>query len=225
MSLRSQVKRMFLGPPGERPRDVKHGLLNGCRFNINTSSKSMRLIGFDEREIAEHVRIHSAKAATAFDIGANDGWYSVYFATRANMKKVFAFDGSAQCLTRLSANMTLNQPAIQAQVEVVNKMVGDRNDGDFVTVDSFADQIIYPCVLKVDVDGGEMDVFNGAGKVLAHQDVSVILETHSVELERDCRALLEKAGYRCQIVDIGWYRKMFPEARVIAHNRWMIASR
>jgi hypothetical protein len=56
-----------------------------------------------------------------------------------------------------------------------------RRDVQAVTLDEhFGDRIDGPCLLKVDVDGNELGVLNGAERVLALSDV-VILETRTTE--------------------------------------------
>ena len=85
--MKSAVKRVVLGPPGARPRAIRRGLLRGLSFSIDTGSKSLRLLGFDEREIAGDVQELAGCAGSALDIGANDGWNALYFASRPNMQK------------------------------------------------------------------------------------------------------------------------------------------
>ena len=46
-----------------------------------------------------------------------------------------------------------------------------------------------PFVIKIDVDGGELDVLRSGATVLRDHDCSLIVETHSAELERSCIAL------------------------------------
>ncbi len=225
MSVKSTIKHMFLGPSGERAYDIKRGLLSGLKFRVDPDKKSMRLLGLDEREITSDVIKLSTDAKTAFDIGANDGWYSLYFTTCPNIQKVFSFDGSPVVLERMNANLDLNRDKMKVAPQIFQKLVGDRDDQEFIRVDSFLDQIVFPCVLKIDVDGGEMDVFRGAKETLSKDGVRVVLETHSPQLETECKSFLEGLGYKCRIIDNGWYRKFFPESRVIEHNRWMIATR
>jgi hypothetical protein len=62
VSAKPFVKTLLLGPPGVRPRDIKLGLLRGIRFNIDTSSKSSRLLGLYELEITQALRTHAAEA-------------------------------------------------------------------------------------------------------------------------------------------------------------------
>jgi FkbM family methyltransferase len=52
-----------------------------------------------------------------------------------------------------------------------------------------------PQVMKIDVEGSEMDVLRGAMGVLQRHRPRVLLETHSPELAKQCRSLLAPLGY------------------------------
>src|ERR1700689_3038624 len=101
MSLKSVVKHTMFGPAGGGPRTINRGLLKGLCFNIDTASRSMRLMGLDERELTADVRRLAARAVSALDIGANDGWYSVYFASCPSIQKVYSFEPQTDCIRRL----------------------------------------------------------------------------------------------------------------------------
>src|SRR3954447_3435475 len=128
MSVKSEVKRVLFGPPRNHDYAIKRGLLQGLRFNVEPSTKSMRLFGMDEREVAAATRSFTAKAVTAFDIGANDGWYSLYFASRPNIGRVFAFEPEAWLARDFHANFALNNGRLIEKVTFIPKLVGNQNN-------------------------------------------------------------------------------------------------
>lgn len=53
-----------------------------------------------------------------------------------------------------------------------------------------------PTVLKIDVEGAELELLRGAARLLARApDLLIILSTHTVELHDACSALLRAAGF------------------------------
>ena len=85
-------------------------------------------------------------------------------------------------------------------------------------------------IVKVDVDGAEMDVLRGAKQLIAGSAVRWIIETHTSELERECIVQLQSAGYVTRVIKKAWWRIIFPEVRIAAHrpenhNQWLVAAR
>jgi hypothetical protein len=226
MGIKSVIKRGLLGKPGMRPREVSRGLLKGLRFNIDTRSKSMRLLGLDESEIAAVTRKLAGEAKSAADIGANDGWYALYFASRPNIERVLAFEPEPSVIAAMRENFGLNDGrGFTSKTTMVNAFVGNTSESGWVKVDDYFSELTPPVLLKIDVDGGEIDVLEGARQVLTSRHCSLIVETHSPELEKGCIAMLEGLGYRCEIIGNAWYRTLLPEHRAIPHNRWFVATK
>jgi Methyltransferase FkbM domain len=224
MSVRSVVKTTFLGKPGLRSRRIWVGLNRGLRFHIDTAHRSMRLIGLEEREIARSVRRLSSRAATGIDVGMNDGWYTLYLASLPNIREVHGFEPNDRALDAALANLRANPRAIEAKVTRHQAMVGDRTDPGWCRLDDVIAEPAAPVFIKIDVDGSELEVLHGAKRLLAG-DCMVVTEVHSVELERDCLQFMKDCGYHCRIVDLAWYRAIFPERRLTAHHRWFVATR
>jgi hypothetical protein len=232
MGFRGVVKRALFGPPGRRAFLLKHGLHRGLRFHINPADMGISLLGMYEREIAAAVAEFTAKAVCALDVGAHDGWYALYFASRPNIQRVFAFEPEPLFCQQMQDNFALNmtngtdRDALWKKVQVVPKLVGNHDDGKFCSIDALIPDLPRPAILKIDVDGGEADVFRGAARTLAQDGCMILLETHSLALEQECDQFLKNLGYRTQIIPPAWYRKrLLREGRSIAHNQWLVASR
>lgn len=61
-----------------------------------------------------------------------------------------------------------------------------------------------PDVVKIDVEGAELAVLRGMGRVLSRRMPRILLETHSSELRTDCEAVLFHLGYQVQtLCDLG----------------------
>ena len=78
-------------------------------------------------------------------------------------------------------------------------------------------------MIKIDVDGGEIEVLKGLSKTLINYKCQLIIETHSKDLEVGCLEFVKEIGYKTEIIDNGKMRVIIPETRPIEHNRWFIA--
>ena len=81
-------------------------------------------------------------------------------------------------------------------VDQANDAQGTRVKIPVTTIDAYcAAHVLQPSLLKVDVEGYEMEVLSGAAVTLARV-FAVILEAHSPVLLRDCTDRLRPHGFR-----------------------------
>jgi precorrin-6B methylase 2 len=201
------------------------GLLSGLTMQLDLAHHSQRWLGLQERELFGWVRRLGRGINTAFDVGANDGVYTLYFLARSTAHKIYAFEPSPDCLRELEENLALNNLAGDKRLEIVAQMVGANIAAGQTTLDSFVSQIVPPCLLKVDIDGGERDLLSGAKQLLGMPGIRWIIEVHSKELEQHCIEVLKKAGYHVKIVRNAWWRNVIPELRPGELNHWLVAYR
>jgi FkbM family methyltransferase len=151
-----------------------------------------------------------------FDLGANAGLYTLLWAKRA--KHVYAFEPSPRCVAALHRTLALNRVK---NATILPWAVGDRDlrlaffsEGEnvalgrldeqgeqptiVVSVDEFAAAFkVQPDVLKIDVEGAEVDVLIGA-RVTLDSRPAILLSTHTPALTDACLWRLKKLGYRCE---------------------------
>jgi hypothetical protein len=139
--------------------------------------------------------------------------------------KVFAFEPQLSETAALQRNAQMNGLAGDARLRVRNQFVGRADRQDVTSLDALDLDRRQRGFLKIDVDGAEMDVLLSGRRLLAEAPLDIMLETHSAELERDCRQLLAAAGFTCQVIPNAWWRIFVPELRPIAHNRWLWATK
>lgn len=174
-----------------------------------------------EPEVQEALRRVIAPGATVYDIGANVGFFSLLAARLTGPEgRVLAFEPSPPAVAGLRANLALNPDArVDVRETAVAATVGrarllqvgehswshleDRGwhpdttavvDVDVTTVDAeVAAGAPTPDVLKIDVEGSEIAVLEGARDTLARARPALIVELHSTNHE--VMNLLDQVGY------------------------------
>lgn len=221
--LKAHFKNWLL-PAGKSPRQIRMGILAGLTMQLDLTHQTQRWLGLQERELYGWIRRLSVGINTAVDVGANDGMYTLYFLAATCASRVLSFEPSAECLADLNENLTLNHFA-DDRLKIVSKKVGSAIEDGWTTLDSCLTSIVPPCLVKVDIDGGEGEMFRGAQALLAQPGTRWIVEVHSKALEQECLHVLREAGYRTIVVPNAWWRHFVPELRPLELNHWLVAFR
>ena len=194
------------------------GALRGRWWLPESRGKVLRVLGGtyepeQTRLFQEHVR----PGATVLDIGAHVGYYSLLSSVLAgDAGTVWAFEPNPRNCAFLRRHVEINR---RGNVRVTEAAVSDaagrarfdfgRGSGtgrlsvqgavevETVRLDDFArEQGIAPTAVKIDVEGAEVQVLDGARATLAEHRPVVFLSTHGAEVHRAGMALLRELGYR-----------------------------
>lgn len=204
---------------------IPMGIAQGLRVAVQPGqTASLHLyLGTAEAELAPHIRRLVRPGGRCLDVGGNNAYYAMIFARRTGTE-VVSIDFDPEALALAERNLALN-PDLAPLVRLQRSYVADRNvpDEGIVTLDELLERgtIQPPDLIKMDIEGAELSVLRGATRLLAEHRPSLIIETHTADLERGCAELLVAAGYRVTIVG---QRRWLREGRPAAHNRWLVAE-
>jgi hypothetical protein len=83
------------------------------------------------------------------------------------------------------------------KIEIINKYISDKTEGDFVTLDDFIGGRGGVYFIKADIEGGELSLLRGAQKTLAAQTASklVLCTYHKQEDAREFDKILTENGF------------------------------
>lgn len=201
--------------------------VNDYQANFSTNSKSeySRVRNFvGERSIIKQILDHLEGNEQYWDIGANVGTHSVFPAKKLVNGHVTAFEPMPAVSKRLRTNLnqnvhaerfTVEQMAMYSESKEKTMSIGSddpgsgthslSNNGEIKIKAQRADSYIksnnMPDVVKIDVEGSELEVLRGFGDYLSNIKL-LIVEIHPTELEKyggaeeqvlDC---LDAAGFR-----------------------------
>jgi hypothetical protein len=223
MNILSRVKGLVVSDSA-KPRSIKAGAFRGITMELNLKMDTQFYLGLYERELYKDLDLYSRDAKTGIDIGARAGEYSIYFLKQKSMEKVMVFELLEENCFRIKHNAALSGFKNDPRFDIRNNFVSNRVDGICVPLDSALPDIIFPCVIKLDVDGEEVNVLNGAKQLLQQSGVRWIIEAHSAQLEKDCLHILQTAGYKTRVIKDAWWRVIVPEVGR-GYCDWIVADK
>ena len=202
-------------PAHSRARCLRFPRSNGHRFAL----------GNFERHVVNAIRAEMVPGGVAYDVGAYVGYLTMVMSRCAGPDgTVVAFEASPRVLPALKANLAADE---FANTEIVDRAVSDQSgtlsfemypystigrisrDGtadDAVTVEVQAitlDEYVYelgnppPNLIKIDVNGAELQVLQGADRLLREQAPKVLVEVRT-RTQPEVTDLMAAAGYRAR---------------------------
>jgi len=209
--------------------------LNFKGFNITTIGLMTHSILhglpqlFEFRENYAPTDFLTKKDKILIDLGANEGFYTLYSKIKNPALKVFCVEPNPHALRLLKLNIERNglkdvacinkaifSANIKKKLEIIRqasslssfKINRDRDwindemiekiDVECITLDTFYDYYAPNesiDILKIDVEGAELDVLRGGIKTINFTK-KIELETHSLNLEEECRQFLTERHFK-----------------------------
>ena len=180
-------------------------------FGLKFSKDSVVTEFFLERDYIKYKEFIPSKEDTVVDVGVQYGDYAI-LCNKYYGSKVFAFEPLKNNIRIIKENLALNKikenfylypvalGSKQRKISIAydDDMMNSRGEGKkqltiVRTLDSYR---LHPDILKIDVEGFEMDVLNGAQRTIKKYHPRIIIETHNRSLEKQVRRTLEGLGYK-----------------------------
>jgi hypothetical protein len=194
-------------------------------MDLSLSTQMQLYLGLFEKETYPWLARLSQGIMTAIDIGVAYGEYTLYFLTKTQARNVLAFEPDVSLFPYLRENLKLNGLDQSERLKIFHKFLGMSDTEKAIRLDSIADSIKAPCIIKMDVDGAEEDILAGAKEINGLPDMRWLIETHSKDLEVACEEILRGSGFETRIIPNAAWRVFVPEQRPIEQNRWLAAWR
>lgn len=199
------------------------GPLRGRWWLPQSRGKILRILGGTyEPEQTRLFQQHVPAGASVFDVGAHVGYYTLLSAVLVGPKgRVLAFEPNPTNHAFLCRHVALND---LGNVTVEHAAVSDRSgtatfafgrgsgtgrlaaEGalEVRTIrldDVCRDRGLQPGFIKIDVEGAELSVLQGAVELVRAHHPVIFLSTHGPEIHARCLAWLRAFGYTLEPVD------------------------
>jgi FkbM family methyltransferase len=195
---------------------VRGGPLEGCRLRLDPRRQKEMIFGSYEPDVQRALTAHAGPGDVAFDVGAHLGFFTLLLSRRVGASgRVVAVEPDPFMADQLQTNLDLNQAGNVVTVRAaVSSSPGELHFSpgagggtghvaahgplavEATTLDDLSNRFGPPRVVKVDVEGGELEVLRGGTETLTHHRPALLLEIHEPEDEEAAGSLLSLLGYQ-----------------------------
>jgi hypothetical protein len=146
-----------------------------------------------ENSICRLARAILQKGGSAVDVGTNYGFVSLVMAKSVRGGRVFSFEIEPRICGVISRTIERND--LSETVTLIPYGVSNETTDGFVTIDSIVDQyhVERLSFIKIDVDGGDFEVLEGARKTIREHLPVIVIEMG--ERQQEIYDLLCGLGY------------------------------
>jgi len=201
---------------------IQSGPLAGLHLAVSEHVSHAHVSGTYEIETQRAIDGLVRPGSVCYDLGASIGYLSLLMARKA--KQVYAFEPAPHAIGEIRKHAAANN---FANIEIVPSPVSDTErtvefaltDAAYgsrinaaetrwpklqlttITLDDFAAQHPFPDFIKIDVEGEEGRVLEGARSILREKRTSLCCELHSEEAARHVQGVLSEYDYRITTLD------------------------
>jgi hypothetical protein len=166
--MKALLKRLL--PDRELSLPVLSGPFRGAVLQLHPQHSLRKVLGVYEHEMNGWLESVLPRIDTVIDIGANDGYFT--FGCAAAFRRlrmsgdIFAFEPETEAFKKLELSLS-KQTSDQIRISLQKHFVGLETRDGMISLDDFAKQEGYGkkpenALIKIDVEGAELDVIAGA---------------------------------------------------------------
>ena len=201
---------------------IGEGPMCGMKLAASQHTSHAHINGTYERNVQDAIESMLRPGDVCYDLGASIGYMTLLMARKA--KQVFSFEpaphAAAEMKRHLAANslnnVTIVPSPVSNGVREVRFCLTDGAYGSAIndtetrgpvlqlettTLDLFAKDHPIPDFLKMDVEGEEGRVLEGASTVLAQRKTRICAEVHNREAAESVLGTLKRIGYSVTLLD------------------------
>lgn len=197
----NQLKRLL--PDRAVPMRVWRGPFRGARVVMNPRASLRKAFGLYEHELNGWLDRALSRVSRVLDVGANDGYFTLGSAAAFRRLGIagdlVSFEPQARYVDQLTAAIR-EQPPSAMRFSIVPSMVGRQTGPGATTLDALTIPDRTNTLIKIDVEGGELEVIAGGLSWVADTNLFVI-EVHRAQYLTEIVAIFRERGHALVQVD------------------------
>lgn len=179
----------------DRPVRVRviRGPFRGARLFLNPRHSLRKIFGLYEHELNHWIENALSKVNTVIDVGASDGYFTfgcaAAFRRLKRSAEIFAFEPQPEAYAQLVASAQHREEngsqTNKIDIKIQQRFVGAVESDQCATLDTLVQwQPSCRALIKIDVEGMELDVIAGASQWLTRSNLFLIEVHDSSFIER-----------------------------------------
>jgi FkbM family methyltransferase len=201
---------------------IEEGPMRGIKLAASRHTSHAHIKGIYEREVQDAIDSMVRVGDICYDLGASIGYMTLLMSRKA--KHVYSFEPAPNAIAELRCHLAANRiqnvtvvpSPVTDRVRAVRFCLTDAAYGSGInergtrwpvlqlettTLDLFSRDHPGPDFLKIDVEGEEGAVLDGAHAILALRETSICCEVHNRNAARSVIGTLERFGYKLTLLD------------------------
>jgi hypothetical protein len=200
------LKKFF--PSRAVPTRILRGPFQNALIVVDWRQSLRKIFGLYEHELNGWLNNAIPRVSRVLDVGANDGYFTfgcaAAFRRRGFGGEIIAFEPQAAHVHALQESIAI-QPTPTTQISVQQCLVGDHIAPGMTTLDSVNWRIgdanaRDSTLIKIDVEGAELEVLNGASSWLSPYNLFLI-EVHEAAFLRRIAELFSAYDLQLERID------------------------
>jgi hypothetical protein len=209
---------------------IWRGPFRGARIVMNPRDSLRKIFGLYEHELNDWLEQALRRVSRVVDVGANDGYFTfgsaAAFRRLGKSGEIIACEPQDSHVAMLRESVA-SQPQTGIRFEIVHALVGKELKPGMITLDSLQPAVDDPndkvrTLVKIDVEGAEVDVIEGGRSWLQRSNYFVI-EVHRHELVGELRDIFAEKGLKLVQLNQQPLRVIGGELRE-RENLWLISD-
>jgi len=216
----------LLLPDRPIPLRVLRGPFRGAKPVMNPRHSLRKMMGLYERELNDWIEDALKQVSSVVDVGANDGYFAfgcaAAFRRLGKSGRIVAIEAQTQHIEKLKHSLS-GEISDLVSIELIHAFAGRESGNGFVRLDELDPTFRrHKTLIKIDVEGAEIDVIEGA-KDWMHPDNLFLIEVHHEEYLTKLRQIFDGAGLKLIQIDQQPHPILGRECRDIG-NWWLVSE-